>query len=130
MLDQAFQHRARRWLPRLALAGTIAAILVITLLSLLPGSDVPGVHWSDKISHLVAYTALAGAAIVARRSLGAWQVILLVVAYGLVIEVAQGLMPYGREASFLDAIANTAGALVGAAAGLAIERLFALRHVE
>lgn len=130
MLDDALQNRARIWLPKLALACAVVMFVAIGVLSLLPSSDVPGVRWSDKISHLIAYSGLAGAAIVGRRGLNAGQVILLVIGYGLLLEAAQGLMPFGREASFLDAVANAAGALLGTAAGLGLERILRLKSAD
>lgn len=130
MLDQALQNRARIWLPKLALASAIAIMIGITVLSLVPGADVPRVSWSDKISHLIAYSALTGAAIVGRRNLKVGRVVLLVIGYGILIEAAQDLMPFGREASVLDAMANAIGVLIGATTGLGIERVLGLKNME
>ncbi|WP_210423598.1 VanZ family protein [Croceivirga thetidis] len=40
-------------------------------------------------------------------------VFVLAVAYGLLIELLQHLMPYNRMAELMDVIANTVGALLG-----------------
>ena len=113
----ALRH-ARFWY--LAGAGLILAVVVA---SLVPAVDLPHLEISDKVGHFAAYAALAlwfGGLLVPRRyaQLG---VALLVLGGG--IEIAQGLMGWGREADWYDFYADAIGATVGLALCLA-----GLRH--
>ncbi|WP_439619891.1 VanZ family protein [Hyphomonas sp.] len=99
------------------LAGLLVAA-AIAVLSVLPGEDLPQVHFSDKIQHVIAYTALSACVCFwlgrQRRLAG----ILLTVGYGAFLEVAQALAGTGRSPSLLDIGANGLGACLGA--GLAM----------
>jgi len=110
-------------LPRLAFFGALACALVIAVLSLLPGSDLPAQNLNDKLNHFIAYGALTGAAVVGRGRKSLLWVAVSVTAYGLALEVLQGIMPYGRSASWLDAVANTGGVLIGVGLGLCLQVL-------
>lgn len=69
---------------------------------------------NDKLLHVAAYFvlgAMAGGAI-RQRGQVKWAVLALI-AVGAAMEVLQGFV--GREASLVDAIANSAGAIAGAA---------------
>ncbi len=89
-------------------ALTLAAIIVF--LSVVNASGVPGASVSDKLKHFVAYGALALPVCVfmgRRRILFA---LILVIALGISMEIAQALAGTGRSPSVLDAIANALGA--------------------
>jgi len=109
-------------LPKLALIGTFVSGAVIGVLSLLPGSDLPAHTLNDKLNHFIAYGVLSFGAVVGRHGLSLLWTICLVIGYGLALEVLQGIMPYGRSASGLDALANTGGVLIGTICGLALVR--------
>lgn len=98
----------RLWL----LAGLVFAAL-IALVCLLPGSKLPQVGLSDKIKHGIAFAGLAlwFGGVIVRRELVA--VALAVVAFGGLIEIAQGLMGLGREAEWGDLGADALGAAMG-----------------
>ncbi|MEO9970914.1 MAG: VanZ family protein [Hyphomonadaceae bacterium] len=104
--------------PRLALIGACACALVIAFLSLLPGDDLPSQNLNDKLNHFIAYGVLMGLAVLGRGARSLLWTGLLVAGYGLLLEGLQGVMPFGRSASLLDAIANTGGVLIGTLAGL------------
>jgi len=90
---------------------------------------------SDKALHFTGYFLLATwFAGVAQRS-RYWLVGILLIAFSGAIEIAQGLMHNGRQAEWLDLLANTCGvtaALIIAALGLGkwmmwIERVLGLQ---
>lgn len=94
-----------------------------------------GIFPNDKAIHFTGYFLLATwFAGVVRRS-QYWLLGVLLVAFSGLIEIAQGLMHNGRDAEWLDLLANTIGvttALVIASLGLGkwmvwIERLFGAR---
>lgn len=97
---------------RAALAITLLLAALIGYYSLVPPGDAPAPDISDKIRHFAAYAALAVPASMwfAPRRLAALGA---VAGFGALMEVAQGLAGTGREASILDALANTAGAGAG-----------------
>ena len=103
----------RRW-AGLA-AGLAVVVLAASLVPVPDGDSVP--TGADKAVHAVGYAALAFAAAMApeegtdRALVG---VVVGVAAFGGGVEVLQPLA--GRTASALDALANLAGAAVGAAA--------------
>lgn len=103
-----------RFIRRLAAFAAACIAIIIAWLSLILGSDVPAPEVSDKIRHLAAYAALTAPLTLAlhpRR----WLLAALVgTVYGVAIEFAQAFGDAGREGSALDALANLAGALLGA----------------
>lgn len=95
-------------------AAIIAALLalLIAYFSLVPPGETPAPQISDKIRHFGAYAMLAiptAMWLAPRRIAPA----VIVAAWGIVMEIAQGLAGTGREASIGDALANTAGASAG-----------------
>lgn len=103
----------------LAHGAVIGCALAIAWLSLRPPPAEPGPVGVDKVQHLIAYFTLALLAVIAWGR-GMWIRVLVVVAgFGLLMEAGQGLMPFGREASFYDMIANTLGAATACALALA-----------
>jgi len=110
-------------LPKLALLGTVLAGILIGVLSLLPGSDLPAHTLNDKLNHFIAYGVLSFGAVVGRHRLAVLWVIVLVIGFGLALEVLQGIMPFGRSASWLDALANTGGVFIGSICGWTLARI-------
>ncbi len=97
-----------RMVFRLALG---VCLLVIAYLAFAPADQVPGTP-SDKLNHVLAFAVLAWLADKAypggHQAPYRW---LLLLGYGLLIEVVQGLIPY-RELSLLDFAANAVGILL------------------
>lgn len=97
------------------------ACAVVAFLSLIPQEDLPPTGLSDRIHHLVSYGLLA--------LIGAWaygvstRLALVLVVYGAVIEVLQGLMGFGRHADVLDGLMNTLGVVIGLALALLARRV-------
>jgi VanZ family protein len=103
--------------PKLALAGAVICAVVIAVLSLLPGNDLPTENLNDKLNHFIAYGVLMALVILARGQMALIGAMALTSVYGLALEGLQGIMPYGRSASWLDALANAGGVLIGAVLG-------------
>ena len=98
------------FIPRqIRVAIFLTAVAVILLLTLAPNEDVPGsgMIW-DKAAHSMAYglLTLIGLFMSTHRR---WMVALGVWGLGIGIEIAQGLMPFGREGDWRDALANSIG---------------------
>ena len=91
----------------LVLAAMIAAA------SLLPARNLPDIALSDKIRHAMSYALLAFwfASVVVRRDFLA--LIVALVAFGGLIELAQEWMHLGRRAEMGDLLADVAGIGVG-----------------
>jgi VanZ family protein len=97
------------------LSGGIAMVLIITVVCLLPSTELPSTGLSDKTEHFLAFGAVAFwfGSIVVRRDLP-W-VFLAVVAFGALIEVAQSTMGLGRQGDLLDLAADSIGVALGIA---------------
>jgi VanZ family protein len=98
---------------RLWLSGGIAMLLVITVVCLLPSTELPSTGMSDKTEHFLAFGALAFwfGSIVVRRDLP-W-VALAAIAFGGLIEIAQSSMGLGRQGDLLDLAADSIGVAIG-----------------
>lgn len=90
-----------------------AAMLVVSLVLLFtPASGVPtGIELNDKVVHCALFAALAVTGRLARIKLGPLAVAL--VAYAGVSEVLQSALPLNRDGDVLDAVADSAGVLLG-----------------
>ncbi|WP_272986846.1 MULTISPECIES: VanZ family protein [Hyphomonas] len=118
-MAQFFRSPAMR---RFAGLATIALLIAIAVLSLLPSGDLPPVEGSDKVKHFLAYGSLGGAMAMAFGPGRALRAFLITIGYGALMEIAQALAPTGREFSVLDEVANILGAGVGTVVALALRR--------
>ena len=121
--------RELRW-PRLWWAGATALVAVTCWLALRPSAG--GEQWfpgADKFQHAVAFLALTAwfLALVDRGRYAA--VVLAMLAFGALIEVAQHLMPYGRQAEWADMAADALGIAMGLALSFAIRESW-LQRIE
>ena len=101
--------------------------LLILLLCLMPGSDLPQWQWADlfqvdKVVHIGVFAVQAMLLYAAlhkqyghswSRSKRTWTTLALCILYGISLEVMQGSFIEGRSADPLDAVADGLGALVG-----------------
>lgn len=97
--------------------GLVIALLIAAT-SLVPARDLPNIGLSDKIEHGISYALLAfwfGSVIVRRDFPG---LVVTLVAFGGLIELAQGWMHLGRHADLSDLAADMAGIAVGLALAL------------
>lgn len=91
----------------------IGLILIVVVGCLVPAGSVPQLGMNDKLEHMIAYGGLAlcyGGLLEPRRYpyLG-----LALLALGGGIEIAQGLMGWGRDADWHDFYADALGAALG-----------------
>lgn len=98
---------------RIGCAVFIVGIVVLAVLLLTPGDDLPKVSLWDKLEHGLAFGLLAVTGAVAFPGRAS----LLRLAFGLLclgalFEVLQNFVP-GREAALGDALANTLGVAIG-----------------
>ena len=102
----------RLWLPLWLMAVTTVIVLSLVNLSGLP----PVPEGGDKVEHFLAYALLSASAVqlFAKRR-ACLLVALLLVALGIGLEFAQGLLTSTRMADPRDAVANTLGVLAGLA---------------
>lgn len=117
-------HRPGPWLGLWWLA-----VLVVVVLSLTPPPAIELPRHGDKVEHLLAYALLAASAVqVFRRGWPVRCAGLGLVLMGVALEFAQGALTATRMADPADALANTAGVLLGMATALAPWRDALLRH--
>jgi VanZ family protein len=118
--------RLRRWAPAIVWAAFIFTC------SSLPGTTYPSTDLpnADKLVHIVLYGVLAALAVrglavpaeQARSALRLWLVAAAVAAlYGVTDELHQIFIPF-RSADVEDAVADAAGALLGAGLAVAYRR--------
>lgn len=114
-----------RWPERLSRwAALVLYMAAIFVGSSIPGDQVPvpGIWKVDKLVHAAAFAGLAMLAFRALRRF--WPAALLASAYGALDEIHQYFTPK-RSADVFDWIADTVGALAGAALALAVTRALA-----
>lgn len=101
-------------------AGWIGVALTLAASLLPPALDTSGSH-ADKLAHLLGYAVLTfwWAQLVIRRR---WRLAIAIALLGAAIELLQGLTP-NRMPDLLDALANSAGVLLGWLAAWALPNL-------
>lgn len=108
--------------PRLWLAGSALLVLVILGGSLAPGEYVPPVgFWnSDKVNHALGYAGLTFwfTGIYSRSRYP--QVVVGLLLLGVLVEVLQGAMSFGRERELNDMFANMVGIAIGLVLALTV----------
>jgi VanZ family protein len=100
--------------PRLWLVSGWILVVLAVIASIIPPTDLPQIGGvSDKLEHVVAYSALAlwFAGIYPKSRYPMIGVALLVM--GIVVEGLQGAMNLGRDADMRDVYANTIGIVSG-----------------
>ena len=100
--------------PRLWLGLGWLAVALAVVVCLMPVQNLPQPpNLSDKSEHFIAYLLLSTwfAGIYPRTRY--WIIAIGLGVMGVLIEIAQGSMRYGREADVLDVIANCSGVLAG-----------------
>ena len=112
---------AARW----PFAWLTAVLLVyVTWEALRPDPGGSSIDQLDKLLHFMAFSTLAVSSGLARspgrggnRAIAAWLLL-----YGVLIEIAQAYVP-GREASWLDLMADAVGIAAGLGLGTRLRRL-------
>ena len=107
------KNSAMKQKNKLFLVLFIILIIAITVLSLLPPKSGLELGKSDKLNHFLAYAILSlNFGFLSTKIRSYFIGIPFLIAYGLLIEFFQGFVP-GRDPSFYDALANSAGVFSG-----------------
>jgi len=117
---QATEPASLLTFPRLCWLAGWLGILVICILSILPGSERPHTGAPGQIEHMMAYALTAGALVLRypRRWL---PIIVSLSALSVALEVAQIFIP-ARHAQMRDVVASGGGAAIGAVFAFAVAR--------
>ena len=100
---------------------TYLIFIIITLLSLYPLQEQPNIPGSDKIHHLIAYSALA-IGVGLRRPSNYVLIIILFSFYSGLIEIIQPYVNRFREVE--DFLFNNLGILIGLTLGIVINKIY------
>jgi VanZ family protein len=109
---------ANKYLPVLKVL-TFVWLFLITLLCIVPQNDLPkvqGIPHFDKFVHFVLYFVLSFLSLFVFSGPKRRRKMILVSAifiFSLIIELMQGILPFGRTCSTLDMLANLIGILTG-----------------
>jgi VanZ family protein len=101
---------------RLALYAVAAAVLLY--LCLAPSKALPSVNVWDKAEHAIAWAVLAGSGLILFPRHPA-RIAVFALAFGALVEILQGALPFGRDMDIMDLVADS----VGVAASLALYAL-------
>lgn len=108
--------------------GFAISILIVLVLSLLPGDDLPEVALSDKVHHFIAYSEIATIGLLAYTTVPVQALVIAgVVALGGGIEIAQLYVP-GRSSDIVDFMVNCLGVLAGIVLARVISALWLRRR--
>ena len=97
------------------------ACLILLVMCVLPSEDLPDPGTGDRIEHTIAWLVLTltGYLLAPRRL---FAIPLFALAYGVVLEVLQGVAPTGRHSDVRDFFADALGVGLGVLIFLAIRR--------
>ncbi len=115
MLPSRFPRRVRLGLYALA-------ALILLVLCVAPSQDLPDPGTGDRFEHMAAWfvLTLSGFVLAPRRRLA---IPAFALAYGVVIEVLQAAMPFGRHGDPKDLLADAIGVVLACVAWLVLRRL-------
>jgi VanZ family protein len=104
--------RPLRWRTFWLVAGLIGTGFGLYLALRPPGAATPWFPGSDKLEHALSYLAMGlwFAALFERRHLT--RVALGLISFGVLVEILQAALPYGRAAEWSDLLANGIGIAV------------------
>ncbi len=98
-----------RKINRLGLAVFVAATLFTLYAALAPGDDTAGLIPWDKAKHFIVFYGLTFLATVALPRSRWWKIAVVLLGFGIGIEILQGLPIIGRDADIFDVVADTCG---------------------
>lgn len=97
---------------RFIFLSALVVFVAITVLSLMPPRTNLTIPTNDKVGHFIAYAVFSLNILLLGKNIMQYTVsTLLIVAYGILIEFLQSFV--GRETSFYDFLANSAGVSIG-----------------
>jgi len=104
--DEMFEGR------RLIVISAIIVFIGITVLSLMSPRANMSIPTNDKVGHLIAYAVFSLNVLLLGKNMRQYAIsLVLVLSYGIFIEFLQSFV--GRETSFYDFLANSAGVSIG-----------------
>jgi VanZ family protein len=109
--------------PRPVRLGLYAlAVVILLVMCVLPSAELPDPGTGDRIEHTVAWFVLTatGYVLAPNRTLA---IPAFALAYGVFIEILQGVAPTGRHADPLDFAADAVGVALPVAGFLAVRRM-------
>jgi VanZ family protein len=98
-----------RKINKLGLAVFIAATVFTLYAALAPGDDTQGLIPWDKAKHFIVFYGLTFLAAVALPRSRWWKIAVVLLGFGIGIEILQGLPIVGRDADAFDVVADTLG---------------------
>jgi len=101
--------------PRPIRLGLYAlAVLILLALCVIPSGDLPDPGTGDRFEHYAAWfvLTLTGYVLAPERRIA---IPVFAVAYGVLIEILQGVLPTGRHTDALDLVADALGVLMAVA---------------
>lgn len=98
-----------RKINRLGLAVFVAAVLFTLYAALAPGDDTVGLIPWDKAKHFIVFYGLTFLATLALPRSRFWKIGIVLLGFGVAIEILQGLPMVGRDADVFDVVADVCG---------------------
>ena len=98
-----------RKINRLGLAVFVAAVGFTLYAALVPGDDAQGLIPWDKAKHFVVFYGLTFLATLALPRSRFWKIGIVLLGFGIAIEILQGLPIVGRDADLFDVVADGCG---------------------
>ena len=98
-----------RKINRLGLAVFVAATVFTLYAALAPGDDTAGLIPWDKAKHFIVFYGLTFLAMMALPKSRFWKIALVLLGFGIAIEILQSLPVIGRDADIFDVVADTLG---------------------
>ena len=93
----------------LGLAVFTAAVAFTLYAALAPGDDTQGLIPWDKAKHFIVFYGLTFLATMALPKSRYWKIGVVLLGFGIAIEILQGLPIVGRDADLFDVVADTLG---------------------
>lgn len=87
----------------------LAAAVFTLYAALAPGDDTAGLIPWDKAKHFIVFYGLTFLATIALPRSRAWKIGIVLLGFGIGIEILQGLPIVGRDADAFDVVADTCG---------------------
>lgn len=98
-----------RKINRSGLLVFVAAVALTLYAALAPGDDGAGLIPWDKAKHFIVFYGLTFLASIALPKSRSWKIGLVLLGFGIAIEILQGLPIVGRDADVFDIVADALG---------------------